>query len=183
MNRDPNRRFYVLQCVDDIKLKSHCVLPAIKHLHAICKSFSRGNTIYQKADKQTLGDLNKQHEIVKLLSISLKHCHQLAVKEALSARTTLKPETVIEHRYSHAEHVEGHLDLLKFLLKEGDLYLRWERCQVLWETMILNQDAIDYDRYKELLSFIGRAITSHTCAWVCMTRPDESFFFAARGGS
>ena len=144
VNRDLNRRDYVLQCVDDIKHKSHCVLPAIKHLHAICKSFSRGNTIYQKADKQTLADLNKQHEIVKLLSVSLKHCHDLATKGA--GKSGLKPDTLIDNRYSHAECVEGHLDLMKFLLKEGDLYLRWSRCEVLWETMVTNPNAIDYDQ-------------------------------------
>ena len=47
------RRDYVFKCVkDDIEPKSACVLPAIRHMHAICKTFSRGNSIYQKADKQ-----------------------------------------------------------------------------------------------------------------------------------
>ena len=61
-NKDSSRRDYVFKCVeDDIKAMSHCVLPAIRHMHSICKTFSRGNSIYQKADKQTLAELNNQH--------------------------------------------------------------------------------------------------------------------------
>ena len=145
-HKDANRRTYVLHCVDDIKKQNHCVLPAVKHLHAICKSFSRGNSNYQKADKQTLADLNKQHEIVKLLSTSLKNCHQRAVKEAASLRMELTSDFLVDKRYSQAEYLEGHLDLMKFLLKEGDLYLSWSRCKILWETLVENPEATQYER-------------------------------------
>ena len=65
-----------------------------------------------------------------------------------SSRSTslLKAETVVDGRYTHGEYLEGHLELMKFLLKEGDLYLRWLRCQVLWETLVTNPEASDYDR-------------------------------------
>ena len=146
-NKDPNRRQYVLHCVDDIKEKRECILPAVRHLHAICKSFSKNSTTsYQKADKQTLGDLNKQHEIVKLLSMSLKHCHNIAVQEANRASVALTEDTIINDGYCHSAYVDGHLDLMKFFLKEGDLYLSWPRCRELWETLVENPRAIDFDR-------------------------------------
>ena len=146
-NKDPNRRQYVLHCVDDIKEKRKCILPAVRHLHAICKSFSKNSTTsYQKADKQTLGDLNKQHEIVKLLSMSLKHCHNIAVQEANKSCLALTEDTLINDRYCHSEYIDGHLDLMKFFLKEGDLYLSWPRCRELWETLVENPKAIDFDR-------------------------------------
>ena len=146
-NKDPNRRQYVLHCVDDIKGKRECILPAIRHLHAICKSFSKSSTTsYQKADKQTLGDLNKQHEIVKLLSMSLKHCHNTAVLEAKKTTLPLTEDTVINDGYTHSAYVDGHLDLMQFFLKEGDLYLSWPRCRELWETLVENPKAIDFDR-------------------------------------
>lgn len=146
-NKDPNRRQYVLHCVDDIKSKRDCVLPAVRHLHSICKSFSKNSTTsYQKADKQTLGDLNRQHEIVKLLSMSLKHCHDIAVQEAERAVAVLKSDTVINDGYCHSAYVDGHLDLMKFFLKEGDLYLSWPRCRELWETLVENSKAIEFDK-------------------------------------
>jgi hypothetical protein len=43
-----------------------------------------------------------------------------------------KPDTIIDGRYTHEEYVRGHLDLMKFFLKEGDLYLSWGRCQEIW---------------------------------------------------
>ena len=68
-----------------------------------------------------------------------------ATNSSSSSSSLLRPETVIDGRYTHAEYVEGHLELMKFLLKEGDLYLRWQRCKVLWDTLVANKDAIDFD--------------------------------------
>ena len=67
------------------------------------------------------------------------------ISSSSSSSSLLRPETVIDGRYTHAEYVEGHLELMKFLLKEGDLYLRWQRCKVLWDTLVANKDAIDFD--------------------------------------
>ena len=146
-NKDPNRRQYVLHCVDEIKAKRDCILPSVRHLHSICKSFSKSSaSSYQKADKQTLGDLNRQHEIVKLLSMSLKHCHNTAVQVTERTGCVLKPDTLINDGYSHSAYVDGHLDLMKFFLKEGDLYLSWPRCRELWETLVENPKAIDFDK-------------------------------------
>jgi hypothetical protein len=50
-----------------------------------------------------LSDLNKQHEIVKMLSVSLSKTHGLAVKAAKAAGTALGPTTMVEARYSHRQ--------------------------------------------------------------------------------
>ena len=39
------------------------------------------------------------------------------------------------------ECMEAHLDLMMFLLKEGDLYLSWVRCRELWETLVENPNS------------------------------------------
>ena len=142
-NKDANRKTYINKCVEDIKTDGICVLPAVNHLHKICKSYTKGTTIYSKADKATLGNLNEQHGIVKLLCNSLRHAHKVAEK---CDTQPFKPDTVIDGRYTHEEYVRGHLDLMKFFLKEGDLYLSWGRCQEIWETLVSNQRAITFDR-------------------------------------
>ena len=117
-----------MQCVDDIKRTTHCVLPAVKQLYAICKSYSgKAMSMYNKANKATLGELNKQHEIVKLLSTSLNKSHAKGVEVAKKLGMSLKPETMVDGRYTHREYVGAHLELMMFLLKEGDLYLSWSR--------------------------------------------------------
>ena len=128
LNKDAIRRQYVLNCVDDIKRTTHCVLPAVKQLYAICKSYSgKSMSMYNKANKATLGELNKQHEIVKLLSTSLNKSHAKGVEVSRKLGLALKPDTMVDGRYTHREYVEAHLELMMFLLKEGDLYLSWSR--------------------------------------------------------
>ena len=151
------------------------VLPFVLHLHKLCKSFSKGTSaIYQKADKATLTSLNDERGIVKLLCISLRQCHTWAVEAAIKAAASsgspgsgsgsrrkltmlsaasnlpggnpLKPDTLVDGRYTHEEFVNGHLDLLKFLLKEGDLWLEWERSKQIWESLVDNPQSIEFDR-------------------------------------
>ena len=125
---DDIHRLCVLNCLDDIKGTTHCVLPAVKQLYAICKSYSgKSMSMYNKANKATLGELNKQHEIVKLLSTSLNKSHAKGVEVSRKLGLALKPDTMVDGRYTHREYVEAHLELMMFLLKEGDLYLSWSR--------------------------------------------------------
>lgn len=152
-NKDPMKKMYVLKCVADLKKVTPHVVPAVKHLHDICKSYLKGTSIYQKADKATLGELNKQHEIVKLLSMSLKNCHLTMRAAAMDKGAELNAATLFDERYSEQELVDFHLDLLKFLLKEGDLYLSWTRCEELWDTLVntrvdKNDKSIHTDRDK-----------------------------------
>jgi hypothetical protein len=47
--QDAIRKQYVVSCVDDIRRCGHFVLPAVKHLHDICKSYSsKTMSAYQK---------------------------------------------------------------------------------------------------------------------------------------
>ncbi len=98
----------------------------------------------------TLAELNKQHEIVKLLTSTLRKCLSnmtlTPVGSPTSGPNSGKGSTVTklvaathDGRYTRKELVDFHLDLLQFLLKEGDLYLSWIRCQELWDTLISSQ--------------------------------------------
>ena len=80
---------------------------------------------------------------MKLLTTSLHKTHGQAVLAAKAAGSALLgPSTMVEGRYSHRECVEAHLDLMMFLLKEGDLYLSWSRCGELWEALVANPNSI-----------------------------------------
>ena len=101
--------------------------------------------MYTKANKQTLSELNKQHEIVKLLSTSLNKAHLKAEEVSRKLGLALKGDTLVDGRYTHKEYVDAHLELMMFLLKEGDLYLSWSRCKELWETLVDNPNSIQMD--------------------------------------
>ncbi|TRY69996.1 hypothetical protein TCAL_02811 [Tigriopus californicus] len=140
VNKVAVRKIYILKCIDDIKASTRHAVSSVKHLHDICRTFSKGTSFYQKADKSTLGELNQQHEIVKCLSMSLQQCLDKADKTA----PILGPSNQLLH--SHSELISCHLDLLAFLLKEGDLYLSWSRCKELWNTLIINPNTTSKDK-------------------------------------
>ena len=102
--------------------------------------------MYTKANKQTLSELNKQHEIVKLLSTSLNKAHLKAEEVSRKLGLALRGDTLVDGRYTHKEYVDAHLELMMFLLKEGDLYLSWSRCKELWETLVDNPNSIQLDQ-------------------------------------
>eukprot|EP00095_Tigriopus_kingsejongensis_P003305 maker-scaffold355_size198070-snap-gene-0.39 protein:Tk03305 transcript:maker-scaffold355_size198070-snap-gene-0.39-mRNA-1 annotation:"ubiquitin carboxyl-terminal hydrolase 24 isoform x8" len=142
VNKVAVRKIYILKCIDDIKECNSHAVSSVKHLHDICRTFSKGANFYNKADKSTLGELNKQHEIVKCLSKSLHLC----LEKANKATPTFLPSSSAQLNYTHCELISCHLDLMGFLLKEGDLYLSWSRCKELWTTLIENQNATSKDK-------------------------------------
>lgn len=82
------------------------------------RSFSsKGMSMYNKANKATLSELNKQHEIVKLLSTSLNRAHAKAEDVSKKLGLNLKSDTLVDGRYTHKEYVDAHLELMMFLLK------------------------------------------------------------------
>ena len=123
------------------------------------RSFSsKGMTMYNKANKATLSELNKQHEIVKLLSTSLSKAHVKAEEVSRKLGLTLKVDTLVDGRYTHKEYVDAHLELMMFLLKEGDLYLSWSRCKELWETLVANPNCIQMD-HDSIFTWFTKCLT------------------------
>jgi len=148
MNVHTIMRQYILLCVDDIKKSNKVMLPFVKHLHEICKSYgSKSSAWYQEgASKAIILELNKNHEIVKLISKSLNKAHKQAVQSATQMGLVLKPDTLVDSTYTHQESVQIHLELMQFLLKDGHLYLSWARCKELLETLITNENGIQMDQ-------------------------------------
>ena len=83
-----------------------------------------------------------------IIFISFK-CHALAAKQSGSEGGGLTGTSVFDSgRFTHSESLGLHLELLKFMLKEGELYLSWNRCEELWKTLVSNPDAVEVDRDK-----------------------------------
>ena len=91
-----------------------------------------------------LPELHKTHDIIKLTVSSLVHCHQLAVTAA--GTSGLDEDTLVDGRYTHKEFVIIHLKFLAFVLQEGVLYLHWHRARDIWDCLVANPDACEFDR-------------------------------------
>lgn len=139
--KEQEKRKYVVKFVEDIK-KGACVLPALKQLLHICKNILK--QCIQKSDKGILHELNKNHDVIKLVTNSLVKCHKLAV--ASTGDGQLGQHTIVDGRYMHSEYVTNHLSFLQYMLQEGALYLPWSRARDIWGTLIGSSEACDWDR-------------------------------------
>lgn len=140
-------------------------LPLLRYLLNVARSMIKGSGTYHKPDKAALAEWNTNHEIVKLLLVSLGKCHSQAVCSAKSSSQTLSQETIVDVKYGyrHGQQVEAHLDLLQLLLKEADLYLPWARCKEMWDILVNNPDACEADRevsfsYKSRYNYITKIV-------------------------
>ncbi|XP_052775472.1 ubiquitin carboxyl-terminal hydrolase 24-like isoform X3 [Mya arenaria] len=138
--KDQVKRNYVSKCVDDIK-KGVCVLPTLKQLHQLSKNILKHSF---KQDKGILHDLNKNFDIIKLVTQSLVKCHKQAVASVGDGQ--LDHNTSVDGRYPHSEYVMSHLSFLQYVLQEGILYLPWNRAREIWATLVASSEACNWDR-------------------------------------
>ncbi|XP_013409431.2 ubiquitin carboxyl-terminal hydrolase 24-like [Lingula anatina] len=141
--REQVKKNYLTKCVEDIK-KGVWVLPALKQLLHISKNIAKQT--FSKADRGILYDLNKTCDTVKLVTNSLVKCHKLGVDAAKAKEEPLQPDTVVDGRYTHEDYVSVHLEFLQFTLQEGALYLSWHRARDIWDTLVANPEACNWDK-------------------------------------
>uniref|UniRef100_G3TRF4 Ubiquitin specific peptidase 24 n=1 Tax=Loxodonta africana TaxID=9785 RepID=G3TRF4_LOXAF len=148
------KKSYIVKCIEDIKRSFVWVVPALRQLHEITRSFikqtyqnvihleERSGKVYRKSIIQ---DLKKNFEIVKLVTGSLIACHRLAA--AVAGPGGLTGSTLVDGRYTYREqYLEAHLKFLAFFLQEATLYLGWNRAKEIWECLVTGQDVCELDR-------------------------------------
>ncbi|XP_052274227.1 ubiquitin carboxyl-terminal hydrolase 24-like isoform X2 [Dreissena polymorpha] len=138
--KDQVKRNYLSKCVDDIK-KGVCVLPTLKQLHQLSKNILKHS---HKQDKGILPDLNKNFDIIKLVTQSLVKCHKQALMSCGDGQ--LEQTTLVDARYPHSEYVSSHLSFLQYVLQDGVLYLPWNRAREIWSTLVAAPEACSWDR-------------------------------------
>ena len=63
--------------------------------------------------------------------------------------------------------VTAHLSFLQFILQEGSLYLAWHRARDIWDTLVANPQASDWDRD---VSYVSIHHVHYTTPWVRKTQ-------------
>ncbi|CAK8688756.1 unnamed protein product [Clavelina lepadiformis] len=143
--KDAVKKSFIMKCIEDIR-KDQWIVPSLKQLCEISKTIVKSHNKLIKSERGFLHELNKTNEIVKLVAASLTRCHQMAATSAKTQETELSANMLVSDRYKHSDYMWHHLSLLKFLLKEGDLYLSWNRAKDIWDTLIANREACCEDR-------------------------------------
>ncbi|EDV23143.1 uncharacterized protein TRIADDRAFT_27581 [Trichoplax adhaerens] len=125
-------------------LKSHMAILSYSYL--VKENIKQGYAIKCIDDikKGVIHDLEKSHDVIKLITISLVKCHRAAV--SASGGTGLDENTKIDSRYAYAEYLNSHLDLLSFILNCTNICLHWHRARDIWNCLESDPDACNLDR-------------------------------------
>ena len=77
------------------------MVPALRQLQDISKTIARQKLT--KSDRTFLHDLNRSHDLIKLVVASLVRCHQAAVESSKEQGVELNGNVLVDERYKHSE--------------------------------------------------------------------------------
>lgn len=143
--RDAQKTVWLDKCVDELKTGEVWALPALKQIREICCLYDLNTTnvhsqrthhMYYR--QEVIERLQHQHSLVILVTNSLTNYMdrlRLLVKE--------NPELTSENylpdgRYCHVLQVQERLNFLRFLLKDGQLWLCAEQAKQIWQCLAEN---------------------------------------------
>ncbi|XP_066261614.1 ubiquitin carboxyl-terminal hydrolase 9X [Euwallacea similis] len=143
--RDAQKMMWLDKCVEELKSSDLWVLPALKQIREICTLFEQHTNgghpqrtphIYYR--QEIIERLQNQHSLVILVTNSLT-TYMDHLKTIYAERSDLTPETYIpDGRYCHNIQVLERLNFLRFLLKDGQLWLCADQAKQIWQCLADN---------------------------------------------
>ncbi|CAK1599935.1 unnamed protein product [Parnassius mnemosyne] len=134
-DRDAQKTLWLDKCVEELKNNERWVLPALKMMRDICSLYEAGGGtgVRPHVTRQELIDrLQTQHSLVILVTDSLTH-YMDGVRNKLLEEGEIDWENWLpDGRYPHAAQVQERLSFLRFLLKDGQLWLCAEQAKQIW---------------------------------------------------
>ncbi|XP_052737124.1 probable ubiquitin carboxyl-terminal hydrolase FAF-X isoform X2 [Bicyclus anynana] len=133
--RDSQKTLWLDKCVEELKSNDKWVLPALKMMRELCCLYeAAGNSgVRPHVTRQELIDrLQTQHSLVILVTNSLTF-YMDAVRAKLAEEGEIDWENWLpDGKYPHAAQVHERLSFLRFLLKDGQLWLCAEQAKQIW---------------------------------------------------
>lgn len=134
-DRDAQKTLWLDKCVEELKTNEKWVLPALKMMREICCLYEAGGGtgLRPAVTRQELIDrLQTQHSLVILVTNSLTH-YMETVRNKLTEDGKIDWENWLpDGRYPHTSQVHERLGFLRFLLKDGQLWLCAEQAKQIW---------------------------------------------------
>lgn len=143
--RDAQKTIWLDKCVDELKSGQMWVLPALKQIREICCLYEpsatgmhpqRGQHMFYR--QEVIERLQNQHSLVILVTNSLtNYMDQLRI--LIKEHPELTSETYLpDDRYCHCLQVQERLNFLRFLLKDGQLWLCADQAKQIWQCLAEN---------------------------------------------
>ncbi|XP_060775080.1 probable ubiquitin carboxyl-terminal hydrolase FAF-X isoform X3 [Neoarius graeffei] len=145
-DRDTQKIQWIDRFIEELRTNDKWVIPALKQIREICSLF--GEAPQNLSQTQRSPHVFYRHDLIN----QLQHNHALVtlVAENLSAymenmrqfskeHLSFDPQTVrVGSRYSHVQEVQERLNFLRFLLKDGQLWLCAPQAKQIWKCLAEN---------------------------------------------
>ncbi|KAI1278141.1 putative ubiquitin carboxyl-terminal hydrolase FAF-X [Halotydeus destructor] len=169
-DRDAQKLEWLEKCIEELKKPDggNWVLPALKQMREICCLYSEapatfpgsgqgsvnivqqqptligpqkaGHTVYRH---EVINRLQNEHSLVILVSENLS-TYMNCIRLVVSDNPKFDPNVVYPNsRFSHVQEVQERLNFLRFLLKDGQLWLCAPQAKQIWKC--LGENAIFFD--------------------------------------
>lgn len=148
-DRDSQKTEWLEKCINELKSPDGSwVLPALKQMREICCLYNEAPPNFTPTASSGQKVPQYRHEVINRLQE--KHTLVILVSESLSAymqrariRATENPDldpTKISpsSRFSHVQEVQERLNFLRFLLKDGQLWLCSPQAKQIWKCLAEN---------------------------------------------
>uniref|UniRef100_T1IZS4 ubiquitinyl hydrolase 1 n=1 Tax=Strigamia maritima TaxID=126957 RepID=T1IZS4_STRMM len=144
-DRDAQKTQWLDKCVEELK-NDKWVLPALKQIREICCLYTEAPANFNHAQRsphmfyrhEIINRLQQQHTLVILVADNLTNYMN---KARLMAKeiSDLDPNAILpDSRYSHVHQVQERLNFLRFLLKDGQLWLCAPQAKQIWQCLAEN---------------------------------------------
>ncbi|KAG7177623.1 ubiquitin carboxyl-terminal hydrolase FAF-X-like [Homarus americanus] len=145
-DRDIQKKHWLDRCVDELK-HDKWVLPALKQIREICCSYSEAPPNFSQHQRPTpyvsyrhdiISKLQNQHSLVVLVADNLT-TYMKNIRTAAKENPDLNPADIVpDRRYNHIFQVQERLSFLRFLLKDGQLWLCAPQAKQIWNCLAEN---------------------------------------------
>ncbi|KAK7089931.1 ubiquitin carboxyl-terminal hydrolase 9X-like isoform X2 [Littorina saxatilis] len=141
-DRDAQKIQWINRFVEELK-SDKWVLPALKQIREICQLFPEAPQNFPHTQRaphmyyrnNVIGQLQNQHSIVMLVSQNLSAYMQRA-KQYAQEHPTEEPVNILpDGRFHHITQVQERLRFLRFLLKDGQLWLCEPQARQIWQSL------------------------------------------------
>lgn len=157
--RDAQKTVWLDRCVEELRSGDTWALPALKLIKEICCLYeattNHAPRVHPTMNRQQVIDrLQSEHSLVILVTQSLTNYMdrvRVLTKEQPNLEST---ELLLDNRYAHQQQIQERLEFLKFLLKDGQLWLCADQAKQIWNCLAVNA-AFPSDR-EECFRWFGK---------------------------
>ncbi|XP_047353087.1 probable ubiquitin carboxyl-terminal hydrolase FAF-X isoform X1 [Vespa velutina] len=139
--RDAQKTIWLDKCVEELKSGDKWALPALKQIREICLLYeANSNPAHQRSHnlhyrQDVIERLQQDHLVVVLVTNSLTN-YMDKVRQLVKENPDLDPNTFVpDGRYNHIMQVHERLNFLRFLLRDGQLWLCAEQANQIWQCL------------------------------------------------